>query len=311
MRFLRGFWEIQHPLSCFHVTPHLRAIENYGGITSRAYRGDTAQTLGGEHDISISAYNNISMAKNTLLFLYRVWQRTHGELSDEVLKEKYGVGDVPIASSAQEMLSSLTEQFNSTYPVVGGDKWAADIDVGDMGIIEFINPSKFMFVNRLFGKCIDYISLVTRSDLRQLSRVSFGRSYIRGDEWLDSDFYGVMRSSLSKGSLFFSPSKRHISFLHRADERGWCDKVFGERSRVQRISEGHYKIGGFVFDFRDIDILFDSICEYDIAEDEIRIFRPIFRYEFSRVHTIRDIVEEATQRNGGREPLLWDKRFDK
>lgn len=309
MRFIKGFWEIQNQHRCFHVTPNLKAIQAYGGIASRAYRGVSSQTLGGEHDISISSYNNIWMAKNTLLFLYRVWQRVHGLLSDDILRRRFRVLDIPSATNAQELLSKLTEQFNSIYPIVGGDEWAKDIEVEDLVIIEFLNPSRLMFVNRLFGKAVEYLSAVTQTNIAQLSRISTSESYLRGDEWLDSEFYGAMRSSLRGGALFFNPARYHLSIFSKQDNRVWCDKIFGDNHRVKISKDGVYKLGGVSFDFSPVDILYESICEYDISEDEIRVFRPIFSDEFLKIYTIHDVLVEATMLNGGEEPLLLDKKY--
>lgn len=302
LNFKAGFWSLADGAdACYHVTPNLSAILKSRQISSRFFRNEQRQTLGGRHDVSISVYNNITSAKNTLLYLYRVWQRVHGELTDERLRTQFGVTNVPNSNDANEILSQLVSEFNSNYPVVFGDKWAYEIAKDDLALIVLQNTSKYVFINKLWHHRTCLIDIASYPDLIDIFERSSNNCYLKG-AYLSTNFYCDIMSNIRANKLYFESSDRAFS-----SKDDFFVQVFGYWGvSLAKKESGIYNFGNISFDLNPQQIPIDEICEYCGNEDEIRIFRPIPSTQFEAVISVEDVLEEATRLNGGTEPLFWN-----
>jgi len=302
LSFKAGFWSLADGAdACYHVTPNLNSILKSGQISSRFFRNEQRQTLGGSHDVSISVYNNITSAKNTLLYLYRVWQRVHGELTDERLRTQFGVTNVPYSNDANETLNQLVSQFNSKYPIVFGDKWAYDIAKDDLALIVLQNTSKYVFINKLWHHRTCLIDIAMYPDMIDVFERSSSDCYLKG-AYLSTTFYTKIKSNIQANKRYFESSDLD---LHSNSE--FFDHVFGYwRVNLRRNESGIYTFGNISFDLNSQQIPINEVCEYCANEDEIRIFRPIPSTQFEAIISVEDVLEEATRLNGGTEPLFWN-----
>lgn len=325
LRFEAGFWSLKGNADpFFHVTLHLEKILDAGALKPRYLHGKgDVQSLGGQHDVSLSFYNNIISAKNTLLYLYRMWQWVNGLLTESDLISKYGVSQDRFTFLAQNkvvnaryIFKTLLYDFVRTEdPILTADldNHLKGLDIRNLALIVVKNPTKYVFMNELWARrdlLIDFESFPSIINAIQKSKPF---SYLDGRSTLDNSFYDLVRTNLK----VYGNTKLDLNVYQYSNLRSysspqkWCDILFGYGSYydLPKESDTVIKFGDLKFDLSPKEFEISDMCEYSYYEDEIRVFQEIPTSSFLEIIRVEDVLREATALNNGIEPLFWSMDF--
>jgi hypothetical protein len=325
LRFEAGFWSLKGNADpFFHVTLHLEKILDAGALKPRYLHGKgDVQSLGGQHDVSLSFYNNIVSAKNTLLYLYRMWQWVNGLLTDSDLINKFGASQDLLTKitkfghrdTAKDFFRLLSVDFVINDPSVLGnlDNHLKDLDIRNLALIVVKNPTKYVFMNEIWsrGECL--IDIESFPSIINAINHSRPFSYLDGRSTLDNSFYDLVRTNLK----VYENTKLDLNVCQYSDLRSysspqkWCDILFGYGSYydLPKESDTVIKFGDLKFDLSPKEFYISDICEYSRYEDEIRVFQEISTASFLEIISVEDVLREATALNNGIEPLFWSMDF--
>jgi len=323
--FRYGFWDLEPNANMmYHVTPKLSAILDSAELSSRASRNSKVEGLGGSHDVSVSYYGSLNRAAFTLMYLYRIWQVKEGILTIHDLAEVAGWDDDLIAIVERQQPHELVDQVRMSLgapnPIVLGDSWADGLTEDDFAILCFKNPCKHLYVQdllKLSRRSDDTtIKALTQDSIQELRHNVAPRCYFGShSDGLDSSIYHEIRNLLHKG-------ESQITY-GEASERSWHSGWGNYEDRIREVFIGpsyYYPkewYGQDVIQFKNITIdlrrqpvTIGDLCLYHQGEQEFQIFRSMPMSDICALHTIRDILREAKERNGGVEPFFWDMGYD-
>jgi hypothetical protein len=339
LRYQYGAFQTQPGInSAIHVSPACRSILDDGAILPRYMRDDPIEGLGGGHEVSVSAYADPERAMATLLYLYRIWQMYHGELTQERIMEmehSISLEDMkwymhPKSTHApHEKVHQLCIEVGKgrcKSPLVFGSDWAAAATRDDFCAIEFLITEQHLFTGCVRGY----------QSSRNLPFHGFG-GFLRAEQYMVPchssilkgypvlNFYSGVEKAVKRGASTVDPYEEAVRWDKHKDRTNTAEHAFFGRDKwdIRRYlqlmryaldKEGtQFQFDDFSLDFRPRNFAIDNIYEYYLNEQEFRFFHPIEFDRFIATITIDDVIALATQRrieNGGPpiEPLFFHQR---
>jgi hypothetical protein len=150
-------------------------------------------------------------------------------------------------------------------------------------------------------------------------------NYVSSSSYFNSNRGNTLPSGSSQSGIYHSlkeaitNSKTHFEYdfglnywtKEPLKDKALAKAVFGERSYFAEtdrftIGKNLYQFESITIDLNPQSLPIEDICEFYGIEQEFRLFREIPVKNFKDVYTIEDIIEIATELNGGIEPLFWD-----
>lgn len=325
--FRYGFWDIPSGENeIFHATVKYSDILKSGSLSPRAFRESKEETLGGRHDVSTSFYGSIYHAMNTLLYLYRIWQLEHDfesiPFSEE---EKEKVTNLRTSSNynIREILRKISHKYFETLkdPIVRSHSWVADTQKEDFALITILNPCKYMYKQYLgskYGKGSNF-PMFESPAFEELANYVASTSYFNSNRGntlpsgsSQSGIYHFLKEAISNSKTYFEYDfGLNYWTKEPLKDEALARAVFGERSYFTAtdrftIGKNLYQFENITIDLNPQSLPIEDICEFYEIEQEFRLFREIPVERFKDIYTIEDIIETATELNGGIEPLFWD-----
>jgi len=204
-------------------------------------------------------------------------------------------------------------QTNAQDPIVLSEDWLSRVhSETDFALIQFDSPCKYIFLDKIpyTAQTSTFPAFRENTNWQELTDTFCGDvGYFCGDSLPHSAFYKYLNLKYQQQQTDFD-FKELIEMLDSdipSSGTNWLYAFcFGYVNKIPvSMRTPIFKYKDITLDFRPQKLLFSDIGEYNAGEQELRVFRPIPTEEFTNIFSISQILEIATERNGGIEPLFW------
>lgn len=306
----------------FHVTPHLSKIKESGAIVPRNLLDYKQETLGGFHDSSFSAYNNIENACNTVLFLNLIRILTQDEMSlDEInfiVEKSTGkqIGSVFMDNyldgryTPSEFALQICFNYGCKNPIVLTK--SLDVDPKDLGIIAFPIRQKYLFLESWSHQSEKNMPFLENEGFRKVTDTEYSR--FDTGVFGHSDIYNVIANSnncFNPLDVYFNSQNqdgvklaaKYIS----ASSSFYSDPIKKIEERTgKRFIDNKMYIDGFNIDLNPRHFRKSNSYLYNPSEHEYRFFSPEQLHSDIEIITLSDVLYMASERIGDPAyPLFW------